>query len=77
MLFGMMLKQPPNFVSPAKAATQIHPERLAGFIWAPAFAGETDVVDRVYPAIPRAAQAAATASATLMPSTAADRMPPA
>jgi hypothetical protein len=26
---------------PAKAGIQIQPERLVGFIWAPAFAGET------------------------------------
>jgi hypothetical protein len=26
---------------PAKAGTQIQPERLVGFTWAPAFAGET------------------------------------
>jgi hypothetical protein len=29
-------------VFPAKAGIQIHPERLVGFIWAPAFAGETE-----------------------------------
>ena len=28
-------------VFPAKAGTQIHPERLVSFTWAPAFAGET------------------------------------
>jgi hypothetical protein len=28
-------------VFPAKAVTQIHPERLVGFVWTPAFAGET------------------------------------
>ena len=28
---------------PAKAETQIHPERLVGFTLAPAFAGEADV----------------------------------
>jgi hypothetical protein len=31
-------------VFPAKAGTQIHPERLVGFTWAPAFAGETEMV---------------------------------
>jgi hypothetical protein len=31
----------PSSVFPAKAGTQIHPERLGGFTWAPAFAGET------------------------------------
>ena len=29
-------------VFPAKAGTQIHPECLVGFTWAPAFAGETE-----------------------------------
>ena len=29
-------------VFPAKAGTQIHPEQLVGFTWAPAFAGETE-----------------------------------
>ncbi len=33
----------PLTVFPAKAGTQIHPERLVGFTWAPAFAGETEV----------------------------------
>jgi hypothetical protein len=28
-------------VFPAKAGTQIHPERLVDFTWTPAFAGET------------------------------------
>jgi hypothetical protein len=28
-------------VFPAKAGIQIHPERLVGFTWAPAFAGKT------------------------------------
>jgi hypothetical protein len=28
-------------VFPAKAGIQIQPERLVGFTWAPAFAGET------------------------------------
>jgi carbamate kinase len=32
----------PTSVLPAKAGTQIHPERLVGFTWAPAFAGETE-----------------------------------
>jgi hypothetical protein len=32
----------PTAVFPAKAGTQIHPERLVGFTWAPAFAGETE-----------------------------------
>ncbi len=30
-----------NPIFPAKAGTQIQPERLVGFAWAPAFAGET------------------------------------
>jgi hypothetical protein len=29
-------------VFPAKAGTQIHPERLVGFTWAPAFIGQTE-----------------------------------
>jgi hypothetical protein len=29
-------------VFPAKAGIQIHPGRLVGFTWAPAFAGETE-----------------------------------
>jgi hypothetical protein len=29
-------------VFPAKAGIQIHPERLVGFIWAPAFAEERE-----------------------------------
>jgi hypothetical protein len=29
-------------VFPATAGTQIHPERLVGFTWAPAFAGEAE-----------------------------------
>jgi hypothetical protein len=29
-------------VFPAKAGIQVHQERLLGFTWAPAFAGETD-----------------------------------
>ena len=29
----------PTSVSPAKAGAQIHPERVVGFTWAPAFAG--------------------------------------
>jgi hypothetical protein len=32
---------PPPSVFPAKAGTQIQPERPVGFTWAPAFAGET------------------------------------
>ncbi|WP_281360067.1 hypothetical protein [Caulobacter soli] len=32
---------PFSSVFPAKAGTQVHPERLVGFTWAPAFAGET------------------------------------
>jgi hypothetical protein len=32
----------PTAVFPAKAGIQIHPERLVGFTWAPAFAGETE-----------------------------------
>ena len=35
------LLEPFPTVFPAKAGTQIHPERLVGFIWTPAFAGET------------------------------------
>jgi hypothetical protein len=35
-------------VFPAKAGTQIDPERLVGFIWAPAFAGETDKGEGLY-----------------------------
>jgi hypothetical protein len=30
-------------VFPAKAGIQIQPERLVGFTWAPAFAGETGI----------------------------------
>jgi hypothetical protein len=30
-------------VFPAKAGTQIQPERPVGFTWAPAFAGEPEV----------------------------------
>jgi DNA-binding response OmpR family regulator len=37
------LKQvPQTSVFPAKAGTQIHPERLLGFIWTPAFAGAAE-----------------------------------
>ncbi|KRA66182.1 hypothetical protein ASD79_02555 [Caulobacter sp. Root655] len=32
----------PTSAFPAKAGTQIHPGRLVGFTWAPAFAGETE-----------------------------------
>jgi hypothetical protein len=35
------LKQTSIAVFPAKAGIQIHQERLVGFTWAPAFAGET------------------------------------
>ena len=35
--------RPNTAVFPAKAGIQIHPERLVGFTWAPAFAGETDL----------------------------------
>jgi hypothetical protein len=44
--------RPINPVFPAQAGTQIHPERLVGFTWAPAFAGETDM-DRglLFPAV--------------------------
>ena len=34
----------PTSVFPAKAGIQIHPERLVGFIWTPAFAGETGII---------------------------------
>ena len=37
-----MEANPFTSVSPAKAGTQIQPERPAGFTWAPAFAGETE-----------------------------------
>jgi hypothetical protein len=33
----------PNLRFPTKVGIQIHPERLVGFIWAPAFAGKTEV----------------------------------
>ncbi len=33
----------PNPLIPAKAGTQIHPERLVGFTWVPAFAGMSGV----------------------------------
>jgi hypothetical protein len=36
------LKQTSIAVFPAKAGTQIHPERLVDFTWAPAFVGEAD-----------------------------------
>ena len=36
----------PTAVFPAKAGIQIHPERLMGVTWAPAFAGETAEVAR-------------------------------
>ena len=38
----MIITKPLLPVFPAKAGIQIHPERLGGFTWAPAFAGETD-----------------------------------
>jgi hypothetical protein len=41
MLCAYLLFVIPTAVFPAKAGIQILPERLAGFIWAPAFAGET------------------------------------
>jgi hypothetical protein len=53
MRFGPWAMEPrttptsPISVFPAKAGTQIQPERLVGFTWAPAFAGET-----VFPLLP-------------------------
>jgi hypothetical protein len=38
----LSLTTSPTSVFPAKAGTQIHPGRLVGFTWAPAFAGETE-----------------------------------
>ena len=37
-----MLSHAPIAALPAKAGIQIHSERLMGFTWAPAFAGETE-----------------------------------
>jgi hypothetical protein len=42
----MTTHTPLTAVFPAKAGIQIHPERLVGFTWAPAFAGETDEDER-------------------------------
>ena len=50
-------RAPLTSVFPAKAGTQIHPERFVGFTWAPAFAGETEEGERgeelaPYPPLP-------------------------
>jgi hypothetical protein len=38
---GLIQESHRSPVFPARAGIQIHPERLVGFTWAPAFAGET------------------------------------
>jgi hypothetical protein len=46
----------PDAVFPAKAGTQIHPERLVGFTWAPTFVGETGILDARFNPHTRAGQ---------------------